>query len=103
MPNQRRVAPVRWHSSCHGTMFEWCSISEITISSPGFRWNRPTPLENAYATRFSASVEFLVNTTSSAEAAPMNAATRARALSYASVASVPSVCTERATLPLCRS
>ncbi len=34
-PNQRSVAPVRSHSSCHGTMFEWCSISEMTISSPG--------------------------------------------------------------------
>ena len=36
MPNQRSVAPVRSQSSCHGTMFEWCSISEITISSPGW-------------------------------------------------------------------
>jgi hypothetical protein len=50
-----------------------------------------------------ASVEFLVNTTSLADGAPMNAATLARAASYASVASVPSVCTERATFALCRS
>ena len=38
--NQRSVAPVRSQSSCHGTMFEWCSISEITISSPGPSRNR---------------------------------------------------------------
>jgi len=33
--NQRNVAPVRWQASCHGTMFEWCSMTETTISSPG--------------------------------------------------------------------
>ncbi len=38
MPNQRRVAPVRSASSCHGTMLEWCSISVMTISSPGPTW-----------------------------------------------------------------
>ena len=90
-------------------MLEWCSISEMTISSPGPSRNRGSPpgrgeaFENAYATRLIASVEFLVNTTSSGAAAPMNAATLARAPSYASVASVPSVCTERATLALCSS
>jgi hypothetical protein len=104
-PNQRRLAPVRSHSNCHGTMFEWCSISEITISSPGPRRNRSSFAadENACATRLIASVEFLVNTISSADAAPTNAATFARAPSYASVDSVPSVCTDRATLPLCHS
>ena len=103
--NQRSVAPVRSHNSCHGTMFEWCSISEITISSPGPRRNRGSSArpENACATRLIASVEFLPNTISSAPAAPTNAATFARAASYAPVASVPSVCTERDTLPLCRS
>ena len=35
--NQRSVAPVRCASSCHGTMLEWCSITEMTISSPGRR------------------------------------------------------------------
>jgi hypothetical protein len=109
-PNQRSVAPVRSHSSCHGTMLEWCSISEMTISSPGpsrKRGSLPPPpseaFENPYATRLIASVEFLVKTTSSAARAPMNAATFARAPSYACVASVPSVCTERETLPLCSS
>ena len=42
-PNQRSVAPVRSHSSCHGTMLEWCSISVMTISSPGPRRNRAEP------------------------------------------------------------
>ena len=40
-PNQRSVAPVRWHSSCHGTMLEWCSISVMTISSPAPSANLP--------------------------------------------------------------
>jgi len=35
--NQRSRAPVRWQSSCHGTMLEWCSISLMTISSPSLR------------------------------------------------------------------
>jgi hypothetical protein len=48
-------------------------------------------------------VEFLVKTISSADPAPMKAATFARAFSYAVVDSVPRVCTERATLALCRS
>ena len=38
--NQRRAAPVRWQSSCHGTRLEWCSISVTTISSPGPSRNR---------------------------------------------------------------
>ncbi len=28
------MAPVCWASTCHGTMFEWCSISVATIASP---------------------------------------------------------------------
>ncbi len=79
-------------------MFEWCSSSEMTISSPG-----PSRCPNECATRFSASVAFFANTTSSGEVAPMNAATFARASSYAAVDSVPRVCTDRATLALCRS
>jgi hypothetical protein len=77
MPNQRSTAPVRSHSSCHGTMLEWCSISEITISSPGPSRNRGSAAvaENVRATRLMASVEFLVKTISSGLAAPMNAAT----------------------------
>ena len=39
-PNQRSVAPVRWHSCCHGTRLAWCSISVTTTSSPGPRRNR---------------------------------------------------------------
>lgn len=59
--------------------------------------------EKAYATRLIASVEFLVNTTSSTLGALTKAAILPRAASYASVASVPSVCTDRDTLALCRS
>jgi hypothetical protein len=99
-PNQRSVAPVRWHNNCHGTRLEWCSISETTISSPGPRDRNSA---DVYASRLIASDEFFVNTTSSGDDAPMNAATLARAPSYAVVASVPSVCTERDTLALCHS
>ena len=28
------VAPFVWHTCCHGKMFEWCSIIEMTTSSP---------------------------------------------------------------------
>jgi hypothetical protein len=90
-------------------MLEWCSISEMTISSPGPSLKRGSPFaaseafKKEYATRLNASVEFFVKTISSGDGALMKAATFARAPSYASVASVPSVCTERDTLPLCRA
>ena len=42
-PNQRSLAPVRWQSICQGTMLEWCSISVMTISSPGESASRPGP------------------------------------------------------------
>ena len=74
MSYQRSTAPVRCASNCQGTMFEWCSSTEITISSPG---RRPTP--RVWAARLRASDAFLVKTTSLAERAPMNAAIRARA------------------------
>ena len=52
---QRRVAPVRRVSSCHGMRLAWCSISVTSTSSPGPSANRePVPppppaaaLENA--------------------------------------------------------
>ena len=84
---QRRVAPVRRHSSCHGTRFAWCSSSVTTISSPGPSTNRsdsgprPVRIEElliAYATRLIPSVAFLTNTSSSGSA-PTNAAMRERA------------------------
>jgi hypothetical protein len=84
-PNQRRVAPVRSQASCQGTMLEWCSISEMTTSSPGFRL-----LPSVWAARLSASDAFLVKTTSSRFGAPMNEATLSRPPSYAAVASAPS-------------
>ena len=31
----RRLAPVRAHSSCHGTRLAWCSARVVTIESPG--------------------------------------------------------------------
>ena len=37
----RSVAPVASHSICHGTMLEWCSIAEMTISSPSRTFLRP--------------------------------------------------------------
>ena len=83
-PNQRSVAPVRWHSCCQGTRLAWCSISVTSTSSPGPTRNRcacgpaVAALLIAYATRFSASVALLVNTISPGSA-PMKAATRARA------------------------
>ena len=78
-------------------MFEWCSITEITTSSPGFR-----PAPRVWAARLRASEAFLVNTTSSGRAAPMKEDTFTRAPSKASVASAHSRCIARATFALCR-
>ncbi len=95
--NQRRVAPLRWQASCHGTMLEWCSITEMTTSSPG-RSRDPS----VCAARLSASEAFFVKTISSGRAALMKDATLDLAPSNASVASAPSRCMARATLALCR-
>ena len=35
------VAPLRWQSSCQGTMSEWCSASPTRISSPS--WMNASP------------------------------------------------------------
>ncbi len=101
-PNQRRVAPVRSVSSCHGTMLEWCSISVMTTSSPGPTCRSPGQA-SVFAARLSASVAFLRKTTSSRSGAPRNAATLSRASSNAAVDSAPSWCMARAMLALCRS
>ena len=56
----------------------------MTISSPGPSRKRGSSqggLPKEYATRLSASVAFLVKTTSSRSGAPMKAATLSRALS----------------------
>ena len=37
----RSRAPFSSQSICHGTMFEWCSIAEMTTSSPGPTCARP--------------------------------------------------------------
>ncbi len=63
-------------------MFEWCSISVISTSSPGPTLLRP----QAYATRLIASVTFFVKIVVPASQ-PQNLATRSRAPSYRSVAS----------------
>ena len=102
-PNHRNVAPVRCASSCHGTMLEWCSISVVTISSPGRISRSPTALRKVLATRLSASLAFFVNTISSRDGALTNAATLSRAPSKAAVASAPSWCMARATLALCQA
>ena len=57
-------------SSCHGTMFEWCSISVTSISSPAPRFARP----NVCATRLMASVVPRTKTISRASGALRNAA-----------------------------
>ena len=72
--NHLSVAPVRSASCCHGTRLAWCSISEITISSPG-RSDQASP----NATRLIPSVADLVKTISSGRAAPRNDASFARA------------------------
>ena len=41
MGTTRSLAPVCSHTSCHGTMLEWCSIQVSTTSSPGRRLVRP--------------------------------------------------------------
>ena len=64
-------------------MFAWCSIWESTTRSSGPTFARP----HEYATRLIASVAFFVNTVSPT-VEPVNRATRSRASSYASVASV---------------
>ncbi len=80
---------------CHGTMLAWCSISVSTTTSPRPRFERP----QLWATRLSASVAFLVNTTSRAGAgAPMNRPTLVRAASKRRVASSAMAYTPRWTL-----
>ena len=79
-------------------MLEWCSISVITISSPGRRNFRP----QAAATRLIASVVLRVNTISAARGALMKAATLARTSSYRAVASSASVWMPRWMLALCQ-
>ena len=80
---QRSSMPSSSWSWCQGTMLAWCSSSVSTTASPACRLARP----QALATRLSASVAFLVNTTSRECGAPMNRATLARAPSRAAVAS----------------
>ncbi len=70
----RTVAPVWAATSCQGTMFEWCSIPVIRISSPALRVLRP----QLWATRLIPSVVPRVKTISRGDAALRNRATRAR-------------------------
>ncbi len=77
-------------SICQGTMFEWCSISVMSTSSPGPTLVRP----HAYATRLIASVALRVKMEVSASQ-PTNAAIRSRAVSKASVDSLASSYTPR--------
>jgi hypothetical protein len=49
-------APVRAHAICHGTMFEWCSIAEMSTSSPADRFAPP----QLWATRLMLPVALLV-------------------------------------------
>mmetsp|Transcript_34120 Transcript_34120/g.72685 ORF Transcript_34120/g.72685 Transcript_34120/m.72685 type:complete len:203 (+) Transcript_34120:698-1306(+) len=88
------TAPVRSAAICQGTMFEWCSASVITISSPSWRYNSrafdgafPHVCDREDATRLIASVAPLVNTISFRLWALTKDATLSRAASYCSVAS----------------
>ena len=71
------VAPVWAHTSCHGTIFEWCSIHVTSTSSPGFKFVRP----QLWATRLMPSVQPFVKTISRRSAALMNRATDDRVAS----------------------
>ena len=65
-PYHFSVAPVRRASSCHGTRLAWCSSSVTTMTSPSpMRCSPARSSPSEKATRFSASVAFLVNTSSS--------------------------------------
>ena len=90
------VAPVRSQRSCHGTMFEWCSMPEMRISSPWRTFASP----QARATRLMLSVAFLVKMISCTDAAFTNARTFSRAPSYAAVARSLSSWTPRCTFAL---
>jgi hypothetical protein len=69
------TAPVCSHTSCQGTMLEWCSMVLSRISSPAASRGRP----QLCATRLIASVVPRVNTISSARAALRKRCTVARA------------------------
>ncbi len=75
-------------------MFEWCSISVMSTSSPAPTFERP----HAYATRLIASVALRVKIEQS-DGQPRKAAIRSRAPSNSSVASRPSSYTPRCTVP----
>ncbi len=77
----RSTTPNSSRRNCQGMMLEWCSISEMTISSPGFRNFRPQDA----ATRLIASVALRVNTISRPRAAFRKARTVSRAASMRSV------------------
>mmetsp|Transcript_43754 Transcript_43754/g.126399 ORF Transcript_43754/g.126399 Transcript_43754/m.126399 type:complete len:223 (-) Transcript_43754:409-1077(-) len=93
---KRRLQPTSPASICHGTRFEWCSITVSTISSPA----RMFALAHVLATKFIASLAFRVKMISDGSAAPTNLATFARAPSKASVARMDNVCMPRWTLLL---
>ena len=73
----RSCAPTCSHRSCHGTMFEWCSMWVMTISSPGPTCRRP----KLCATRLMLSVELRVKTISRDARALRNRCTFTRAAS----------------------
>ena len=82
----------RW--KFHGTMLEWCSMIESTISSP----SPITVPPNDAATRLIASVALRVKMISSTCAALMKRRAISRASSYFSVAAFDRKCRPRWTL-----
>ena len=89
------VIPLRLHSSCQGTILEWCSMDDTMISSPS---RNNSPSENA--TRLMPSVVPRVKIISSVFSAPMNCLTVSRASSRSSVAFSERKWTPRCTLAL---
>ena len=75
------TAPLRSRWKCHGTMLEWCSMIDRTISSPS-----PMPARNESATRLIAAVALRVKMISSALPALRKRRTVSRASSNRCVA-----------------
>ena len=73
--------PLRSRRKCQGTMLEWCSMMESTISSPSLK-----SMPNELATRLTPSVRLRVKTISSVVGALRKRRTVSRAFSNFAVA-----------------
>ena len=105
-PNQRSVAPVRCGDQLPrhdvGVVLHLGDDDLVTRAEAPPEWPRSAQART-FAARLSASVEFLVNTTSARSAASMNAATLSRALLVQRRGLLGRACGwPRCTLALCR-